>query len=62
MNMIDDATADALGVSVEEYVREIEKIPFEIAEEIITLVWSLDEVKNETAKELYNKYKSLWKQ
>jgi len=50
---IDIATADELGVSVEEYIKKIESISEKRAEVIISAVWDEDQKKLEKAKRIF---------
>jgi hypothetical protein len=56
-DMMDAACADALGVSVEEYIRVVEDVlSFDRANAFIGGLLSEDENKIEQCKRIYNKY------
>lgn len=56
-DMLDMACADALGVTVEEYIRVVEDVlPFERASVFIGGLLSEDEEKIEKCKRIYNNY------
>lgn len=55
-DLLDDIIAEALEVSVEEYIRRIELPPLEIAKRIINLTLTEKEQDLIEARELFNKY------
>jgi hypothetical protein len=56
--LMDNACADALGVSVEEYVQKIEACSPELCEEIILLIIDGNELEDRVkARELFNTIK-----
>ncbi len=56
-DLLDDVIAEALEVSVDEYIKRIELPSFEVAEKIINLILTENEQDLAEAKQLFNQYK-----
>ena len=57
-DLLDDIIANALEVSVDEYIERIELPPFKVAEKIINLILTENEQDLAEAKQLFNQYKT----
>lgn len=53
-DLLDNACANELGVSLETYIEKIEKTTFKRAEVIIGAIFSEDPIKIEKAKRIFN--------